>query len=341
MNSLITIIIPVYNVPKKYLDICIDSVINQTYKNIEILIIDDGSRKEIAETIDKYTSLNDNIKIFHKENEGVSKARNKGIELSKGEWILFVDADDYIEKDAVEKLINNSEDVEVVISRTQMNTQKEVQGYNKEILINNDNREELIKSILQIKNSKFNLVDGVWSKLYKKKFIIDNNIKFDEELSFGEDFIFNLKVYLKANKIMYIPNVLYYWRRDNENSVTQKYNKDLFEKQIKVVEYINQDFNEEIVEKYKQEYYNYLTQIMQEIVRMQIYHEEANLSQKEKIKQLKILANYEYFKICIKQIQIKKLHKDKIMFILIIRYKLYLLMNLYIFLKKQKTKYKS
>lgn len=108
MDKLVSIIIPVYNV-RNYLKDCIDSVINQTYKNIEILLIDDGSVDGSSEICDEYKTLDSRIVVIHKKNGGLSDARNVGIDLCKGDYIYFLDSDDYLEKDAIEILLNSCE----------------------------------------------------------------------------------------------------------------------------------------------------------------------------------------------------------------------------------------
>lgn len=104
--ELISIIIPIYNV-SKYLNRCVDSVVNQTYKNIEIILVDDGSKDNSGEMCDKYQEEYSNIKVVHKENAGLGFARNTGLEYVTGKYVIFVDGDDYIQKDMVENLYND------------------------------------------------------------------------------------------------------------------------------------------------------------------------------------------------------------------------------------------
>ena len=97
MEELISVIVPVYNV-EKYLNRCVESIMNQTYKNLQIILIDDGSNDRSGKICDEYAEKDKRIEVIHKENAGVSAARNKGLDKAKGEWITFVDADDWIEK---------------------------------------------------------------------------------------------------------------------------------------------------------------------------------------------------------------------------------------------------
>ena len=104
MNKLISIIVPIYKV-ENYLKRCIDSIINQTYKHIEIILVDDGSPDNCGAICDEYTKFDDRIKVIHKKNGGLSDARNCGIEISTGDYIIFIDGDDYVSKNMCEKLL--------------------------------------------------------------------------------------------------------------------------------------------------------------------------------------------------------------------------------------------
>lgn len=138
MEELISVIVPVYNV-EKYIDKCINSIINQTYKNLEIILVDDGSPDNCGNICDEYSKKDNRIIVIHKENGGVSSARNIGIKNAKGKWITFVDSDDWIENDYVEKLskIGIQNKAEVVLC-----------GYNR--IYNND--KQPINAIGEIKD---------------------------------------------------------------------------------------------------------------------------------------------------------------------------------------------
>ena len=105
MEDLISVIVPVYNV-EKYLNKCIDSIINQTYKNLEIILVDDGSQDSSGKICDEYTKKDNRIKVIHKENGGVSSARNIGLNNATGEWIAFIDADDWVDEEYLQTLFN-------------------------------------------------------------------------------------------------------------------------------------------------------------------------------------------------------------------------------------------
>lgn len=232
----ISVIIPMYNVEKKLLDRCIDSVLKQTYKNIEIILIDDGSKENFKRYYQKYYNQK-SIEIIVQKNQGASSARNNGIKKSTGDWIIFVDADDYLEKDACELLIekvNDIEDIDVIISKAYFNNEGKKIGtknYYKEdkVIETFKDKEELLCSILQSKN-KYTYVDSPWAKMYRTEFIKSNKIKFNKKLKVSEDGLFNYEAYSLANKILYVDDFTYNYVYYND-SACHKY-KDTWENDL-------------------------------------------------------------------------------------------------------------
>lgn len=180
----ISIIVPVYNT-EKYLKKCLDSLINQTLKDIEIICINDGSPDNSLKILKEYEKKDKRIKIIDQENQGVSVARNNGIKIANGEYIGFVDSDDYVDLDFYEKLYNDSDNV------------------------------ELCSTFLD--NSKItNQIYYYFTNcIYKRKFIIDNNIYFPENVTNSEDRCFLWKAVLLSNKINYTKNTHYHYIKRN------------------------------------------------------------------------------------------------------------------------------
>lgn len=196
----VSIIIPVYN-SEKYISKCLDSVINQTYKNIEILVINDGSKDNSINILSEYEKKDSRIIVIDKENEGVAKTRNMGIKKATGDYIMFIDNDDFIDSDYVETYLKNT-DYDIVIGsykRTDING---------EILFKYNLNEDSIWS-------KY-IVLAPWAKLYKKDFLIKNNIEF-LNYGIGEDVYFNLLCYSKTNNIKVINDFKYNWFYNNES----------------------------------------------------------------------------------------------------------------------------
>mgnify|MGYP001625066162 CR=1 FL=1 len=230
MNELISIIIPIYN-SENNLEKCIDSVVKQTYNNIEIILVDDGSKDASLEKCYKYSKLDNRIKVIHKENEGVAIARNVGINYSTGEYITFVDSDDWLEKNAIENLYNDlkEKNAEIVRGNYAIDNEKKTYAYGKlyefeNCLINKEDnykRELLIKEIL---NGKF--LSYVWLLLIKKSILIENKLSFKEKITMMEDTIFYIEL-IKLNYNIYISNKINYHYYDNFASVTKSKNNIL------------------------------------------------------------------------------------------------------------------
>lgn len=200
----VSVIVPVYNA-ERFIEVGINSVLNQTYKNIELLLIDDGSKDSSLSILKKYEKKHkDIIKVFHKKNSGVGDTRNYGIEKSSGDYITFMDADDYLDENYIETMIESIGDNDILVS-----------GY-KQV----DENHNLIfnRIINNRKSAKFRQM-VVWAKLYKRLFLVENKIIFNK-LKIGEDITFSLDTYMNTNKIKCI---LYtgYNNVSNDFSVTK------------------------------------------------------------------------------------------------------------------------
>lgn len=187
-EELISIIVPVYN-SESTLRRCIDSILAQTYQNFELLLIDDGSKDRSGDICDEYASADSRIRVFHKENGGVSSARNVGLYNARGERVMFCDSDDMIMTFALETLKASSNDL-VIMSSICMPSQIIFQ-----IKWADDNVTQNDIGDFYIKNMESPLLNAPWGKLFKRNKIIDHHLSFDENLHFGEDSIF-VKQYL-------------------------------------------------------------------------------------------------------------------------------------------------
>lgn len=198
MNNIVSIIIPVYNA-EKYLNRCIESVISQTYNNIEILLIDDGSTDKSGEICDIYAKNDSRIKVVHKKNSGVSDSRNLGIAEAKGKYIYFIDSDDYIDNNMIEELINNIGEVDIIkSSRRAIKGNKE-----KEISINGEySSEQFVKQVIS-----GNIGGHCWGYLFSRDIIKD--LTFDTNTFCMEDTIFTINCVLRAKKIKCIDSCFY------------------------------------------------------------------------------------------------------------------------------------
>lgn len=233
-QPLISIIVPVYNV-EMYLSQCIDSVINQTYQNIEIIIVNDESPDNCLKIIEDYARKDNRIKYINQKNTGLSGARNAGVKLSSGEYLMFVDSDDWIDLDCLEQMLEYANNHDLVIAsyyrefinKTQIRKLNSA-GFHSSAFIQR-RIVGLIGEELTDPSQADSLVT-VWAKLYSSKIIKRNSIQFisTKEIGTSEDLLFNLE-YLEYCKTSFvIDSPLYHYRRYNLNSFTSTNKKNLF-----------------------------------------------------------------------------------------------------------------
>jgi len=236
MNNIkVSVIIPVYN-SEKYLKQCLDSVVNQTLKDIEIIVVNDGSTDNSLKIIQEYSNKYKNIKVINKQNEGCYKARNVGLETAKGEYIAFLDSDDYIEFNMYEKLYSKAKetDADIVSSNyyiLENNKLKIVDFYSSIKLLEKTNN--------KLVGAENILLDAViWSRIFKRQMLIDKGIMFHSDIHTADDAFFHALTMLNANKIIYIPDVLYTYRISRNGSITTNLHNEFNFDCIKVSERI-------------------------------------------------------------------------------------------------------
>lgn len=213
MAPKLSIIIPVYKV-EAYLCQCLDSVVGQTYRNLEIILIDDGSPDSCGTICDKYAAKDNRIIVFHKENEGLSAARNDGIRAATGEWIAFMDSDDWCEFDYYEQLLKvaDRKKMDIICAGGYF---KDYPARNRKIRVftkfccykNRDQIEDLQAWI-----TRYGLP---WDKLYRTEFLKENEFCFDTDIRAFEDFLFNFQVFGKAERVALAPVLGYHYRQQS------------------------------------------------------------------------------------------------------------------------------
>lgn len=220
----VSVIIPVYNV-EKYLRECVDSVLAQTYENIEVILVDDGSPDSCPAICDEYAARDARVRVIHKENGGVASARNKGLEIASGEYVAFVDPDDVISPVMYESLVLALE--EEVADIAMCEYAREISGLDTCDSPRGKRRLfEAYDDMLAILTNAPNIRDitwsgiYVWDKLYKKDLIVH---KFNQEYLMSEDNDFNRHYIRECKKAVVIPRA-YYMYRENQNSILGKYN---------------------------------------------------------------------------------------------------------------------
>ena len=215
----VSVIIPAYNV-EEYIGDCLDSIINQTFEDFEIICVNDGSQDNTLKVLREYENKEPRIKVFDQENKGVGSARNVGMDASKGQYLFFVDADDLIDKNALTELYNiaKQNDADLIISKRQdFNNDSNIEfeeKYNEMEQIPSSFKNKLF-SFKDLLEYFTNLDVTVTNKFFKQEFI--GNVRFDEDVIF-EDNLFTIDYFFRANKIFFYDKVLYY-RRLRSNSI--------------------------------------------------------------------------------------------------------------------------
>lgn len=240
VNPKVSVIVPVFNM-RAYVQNCVDSLIRQTYKNLEIILVDDGSTDDSGEICDTFALMDERIIVIHKKNGGLSDARNRGTNLATGEYIMYLDADDWLEDETCMSTVQAAidKDAEIVFW-----------GYRKEFgeircqefrLFETD-KVFSGESLLWLQRRLIGLVDkelinptrtdaynSAWGKLYQKNLISRNSISFiDTKVIGSEDVLFNIMAFHKASKIVYVNELFNHYRQDNPQAITKNHNSTLF-----------------------------------------------------------------------------------------------------------------
>ena len=221
MNDLVSVIIPVYN-SEKTLRKCIGSVQEQTYRNLEIILIDDGSADKSAEICDALAKEDDRITVIHIPNGGAGNARNVGIELSHGKYLAFADSDDYADKDMIEELFCAAEanKSDCAVSAVSSETLSE----SAEVSFSDETNGEILYSLFEK-----NILYAPWAKLYRSSVIRNNHVDFPTDLNYGEDMVFNVRHMRHIDTISYVNKNYYHYIRDNQESLSQKVRWNMFD----------------------------------------------------------------------------------------------------------------
>lgn len=252
----ISVVVPVYHVAP-YLDKCVTSILSQTYPNIELILVDDGGDDECPAICDRYAAQDDRVLCIHKENGGQSFARKDGVASATGEYFLFVDADDWLEPETVEKSLRAAQqyDADVVCF-----------GY-KRIYENNvfdtpvfpdggcqiweaDRIPELRRRIIGLVGQELANVEAadrmapMWGKLYRRSVVEAGNFVSEREVGSSEDALFNLYALSRCQRFVYIDEFLYCYRKTNEQATTRRYRRDLVEKWERLFAYFRQYISE-------------------------------------------------------------------------------------------------
>lgn len=261
-----SIIVPIYNI-EKYLDQCVMSLVTQDFDDYEIILVDDGSRDRCPEICDYYAKQYRNVRVIHKENGGLVSARNAGVAIASGEYIGYVDGDDWVEPNLLSKVSANlmCEDIDVI----NFNFYNFIDGTDTPELTGQFHglyKTEQLKNIvfpalicnLQTSFFKFGVIPAVWCKFYKAE-LLKRNLCSNMKITFGEDVACAYPCLLQSNKILFIDDCLYHYRR-NRSSMTKAYSAQMFENCNELLNYLDEKLvtKEYHIPEQKMEYKNFV-----------------------------------------------------------------------------------
>ena len=221
-NIFVSVILPAYNV-EEYLEVCLESILEQTHSNLEIIIVDDGSTDSTGNIADDYGKKNSKINVIHKANGGVSSARNAGLRAARGEFVVFVDPDDWITKDHVEYLLHLQELNDADICLTTRLFTKKGESQEEKIIEENISTEAAATLLLSP-----DIYVGSYGKLYRRQWLLDNELWQNETIYSGEGLHFTVKAVQYTNRITISNKKIYYYRRNVAKSATTKFNINMY-----------------------------------------------------------------------------------------------------------------
>lgn len=232
MSVAVSVIVPAYNA-EKTVEKALQSLIDQTFKDIEIIIIDDGSKDKTREIISSFAAKDNRIKLILKDvNEGLSAARNSGIEIATGDYIGFVDSDDWCEKDMFEKLYNGANDADVVVSGFYHDSLADdgslvVQTEDRMTeSASTSDKKEIVKWAAKLDSMR--IFAFTWNKLYKREFLEKTGIIFEQQ-TLIEDYMYNCKIWESVGKLSVVEGAYYHYIKFSKEALTQKFLPDYFD----------------------------------------------------------------------------------------------------------------
>ena len=320
-NEKVSIIVPIYNA-EKYLEECIESVTKQTYKDLQIILVNDGSKDKSWELCKKLKNSDSRIVIATQSNAGVSVARNKGLDLADGKWIMFVDPDDVLSKTIVEDLLTQvSAEIDIVACGCYGfdGSYRKKDSFFKGNRIFKANKDDLYLQLMDASHGQGNdfvtAIGVPWGKIYRHNFIKKYNLRFDPKLRRMQDNIFNMYAFYYAKEIFYLDKPLYFYRLDHITDYNKRHQKDMLkifkpvvDARTTAISTLGLNKDPQIYKFYLQEIAGFFFGIVNSLI----------LTNKRFEKEVKQLKNNTNFNILFKNQNIKKI-KDKKM-----RYKLFL-----------------
>lgn len=250
----VSIVVPVYKIQGEYIEQCVETLMKQSFQSIEVILVDDGTPDDGGAVCDKLSTKYSNCKVIHQENQGVSHARNNGFSMAAGQWIMFVDPDDYTEPELIETLLKECDDetdvvcccCKVVKSNATTDIDHFFEG-NKTFRSIEEKRELFQQLMLPEFGQPGNVYTAIgvpWGKLYRRELFEKYQLRFDSSLRRMQDNIFNMHVFYAARTVKYIDQPLYVYRYEHIAGFQMKYNKDNMQNHLNIIRKRNEFFRE-------------------------------------------------------------------------------------------------
>lgn len=325
MKPKVSVIVPIYKV-EKYLHKCIESLINQTLKDIEIILVNDGSPDNCGQICDMYAESDQRIKVVHQVNSGANVARNNGLKVSTGTYIAFVDGDDYVAKDAYEKLYTVAKEynLDLVNSNHYTDVNGDIKLIENSIEKNKVLNKNDILNLCKKANSEM-LIAYAWRNLIRRSLLEEKSIKYNEELSLGQETPFMLEVLFAATSMMSVDNAYYYYVFRNDSKQGSPIKRNLLARlnqtyQAKVKVYKKYGQEKLLPDLYRYTINHYLVMLLSNIIANKQFTLKEIKHQLVKIKRSSMInESYTYYpdnsltiqsfplKVCIKLLKDNKL----------------------------------
>lgn len=324
----ISVIIPIYNV-EKYLKKCLDSIINQTYRNLEIILVDDGSPDNCGKICDIYAERDKRIKVIHKQNAGVAAARNSGIDIATGKWVAFIDSDDWLDENMFQIAYKEAElyKADIVFFDGIQEFSDKIKHWNhfEEDFFSEDINviRHLSKAMLYFPMSPYNTkvpLAAPWDKLYNLEFLRKNSIRYTENLKTLDDMVFNMQAFFYARRVRYIRKALYHYRIIS-TSITNSYKPNRVELDKITFKRIEEIIKQTGFDEAIQAYYARIIKSFSICCRLSFFNKQNQKRHKEKLAYVKEVLGEEPYNKAFRNIDMKHLEGRLKFVVLCARYK--------------------
>lgn len=344
----ITLVVPVYKIKEEYLRKCLDSIQNQTSSEWIAILVDDGSPDYCGDICDEYAFKDRRFISVHQKNQGVSIARNRGIDDTKSEWVTFVDPDDWLDLEMVEHVNealkqNNPDILAFAYAR-------EFEKSSKAEKLLSESRKVDSDLLHQIRLAPLNRliingyiyqysINAIWNKVYRLDFLNRHNIRFEAEARKGQDRIFNMYALDKTDDIFYLNLLLYHYRNDNEDSIVNRFNLNTVKNSQIAIALMRKWIHENNKgDQYVDMMNCWICTRVQEYMRLYYFNKKQNKPYSEIKIELDGLLEQEVYKQAFRKINSKLLSSEEKIFIFIVNKKLYRICKILILLREMKKR---